>query len=150
MMTPEQYEESLEKLNLSVYMFGREGHRHPGCRPHHSAIAQCRGQDLRDGPSAGVRRDHDRYVASLRQADQPLHPHFPEHARPGAQVQNGPPARIAHTGCCFQRCVGMDALNTLSIITPRHRSGRKAPSTTDGFSISSRASRKMIWCATAP
>ncbi len=23
----------------------------------------------------------------------------------------------AHTGCCFQRCVGVDALNALSIVT---------------------------------
>jgi 4-hydroxybutyryl-CoA dehydratase/vinylacetyl-CoA-Delta-isomerase len=41
------------------------------------------------------------------------------HQSRGDLVQKTKMGRLlgSHTGCCFQRCVGMDALNTLSIVT---------------------------------
>jgi len=115
MMTPEQYEESLEKLNLSVYMFGKKITAlgsDPIIRPSRNAVAKTyemaqhpEHEETMTATSHLTGRKINRFT-HIFQSTRDL-------------VLKSKMGRLlgGATGCCFQRCVGMDALNTLSIIT---------------------------------
>jgi 4-hydroxybutyryl-CoA dehydratase / vinylacetyl-CoA-Delta-isomerase len=115
MMTPEQYEESLEKLNLSVYMFGKKITAigaDPIIRPSRNAVAKT--YEMAQRPAF---EETMTAVSHLTGRRINRFTHVFQSTRD--LVLKSKMGRLlgAHTGCCFQRCVGMDALNTLSIIT---------------------------------
>lgn len=115
MMTPQQYEESLRKLNLVVYMFGERVTNvvdNPLIRPSFNAVAKTyevaqlpEYQELMTATSHLSGKKINRFT-HIHQNNQDL-------------VKKTKMGRFlgSQTGCCFQRCVGMDALNALSIVT---------------------------------
>ncbi|MBS3731640.1 MAG: 4-hydroxyphenylacetate 3-hydroxylase family protein [Desulfobacterales bacterium] len=115
MMTAKEYEDSLRKLNLSAYMFGEKIENpldHPIIRPSMNAVAktyelahQPEHEDLMTAVSHLSGKKINRFT-HIHQSVQDL-------------VKKTKMGRLlgAHTGCCFQRCVGMDSLNALSIVT---------------------------------
>lgn len=114
-MNPEQYEESLRRLKRAVYMMGRridEPLDDPLLRPSFNAVAETyamaadpRHQAIMTAVSHLTGRRINRFTHVHRNTDDLL-----------AKTRMG---RLlgARTGCCFQRCVGVDALNALSITT---------------------------------
>ena len=115
MMTAEQYEESLRKLNLRVYMFGKLLETvvdNPILRPSMKAVAKT--YELAHDPqyesimtaTSHITGDTINRFTHIHQSIQDL-------------VAKSKMGRLLgrETGCCFQRCVGMDALNALSIVT---------------------------------
>jgi 4-hydroxybutyryl-CoA dehydratase/vinylacetyl-CoA-Delta-isomerase len=115
MMTGEQYTESLRKLNLVVYLLGERVVNvvdHPMIRPSLNAVAIT--YDLAHRPE----------YMELMTAISPLtgrrinrFTHI--HQNTDDLIAKSKMGRLlgSLTGCCFQRCVGMDALNALSITT---------------------------------
>lgn len=109
MMTGEQYTESLRKLNLVVYLLGERVINvvdHPMIRPSLNAVAIT--YDLAHRPE---------YMA-LMTAISPItgrrinrFTHI--HQSTDDLIAKSKMGRLlgSLTGCCFQRCVGMDALN---------------------------------------
>ena len=115
MMTAEQYEESLRKLRLVVYMFGKRIGNvvdDPMIRPSMKAVAMT--YDLANRPefqeimtaTSHITGDKINRFTHIHQSAEDL-------------VKKSKMGRLLgrKTGCCFQRCVGMDALNALSIST---------------------------------
>jgi 4-hydroxybutyryl-CoA dehydratase/vinylacetyl-CoA-Delta-isomerase len=115
MKTAEQYEESLRKLNLDVIMFGEKVENvvdHPIIRPSMNAVAKTyemamhpRAEHIMTATSHLTGRKINRFT-HIHQSREDL-------------VKKTKMGRLmgVHTGCCFQRCVGMDALNALSMTT---------------------------------
>lgn len=115
LMNARQYEESLRKLKLVVYMFGRRIENvvdDPIIRPSMNAVALTyeyahdpRYEDLLTAVSHITGKKINRFC----------------HIHQGVDdlVRKSKMGRLlgSHTGCCFQRCVGMDALNALSIVS---------------------------------
>jgi len=115
LMTAKQYEESLRELNLNVYMFGKKL------------------QNVVDDPM--IRPSMNAVAATYELAHQPEYEHLMTarshltgekvnrfthiHQCVDDLVKKSKMGRLLGrlTGCCFQRCVGMDALNALSIVT---------------------------------
>ncbi|MFP4256682.1 MAG: 4-hydroxyphenylacetate 3-hydroxylase family protein [Desulfobacterales bacterium] len=115
MMTPEQYEQSLRDLNLVVYMFGRRVENpvdHPIIRPSMNAVAKT--YELAHMPEY-----EELMTATSHITGEKINRFTHIHQNTGDLVKKTKMGRLlgAHTGCCFQRCVGMDALNALSIVT---------------------------------
>ena len=115
MMTPEQYEESLRKLNLVVYMFGKRVENvvdDPIIRPSMQAVAKT--YELAHNPEY-----EDIMTAVSHLTGDRINRFTHIHQDVGDLVKKSKMGRLLgrHTGCCFQRCVGMDALNALSIVT---------------------------------
>ncbi|MFW6080676.1 MAG: 4-hydroxyphenylacetate 3-hydroxylase family protein [Desulfosalsimonas sp.] len=115
MMTPEQYEQSLRDLNLVVYMFGRRVENpvdHPIIRPSMNAVAKT--YELAQKPEY-----EELMTAASHLNGRKINRFTHIHQSTGDLVKKTKMGRLlgAHTGCCFQRCVGMDALNALSIVT---------------------------------
>ncbi len=115
MMTPEQYEESLRKLNLEVYMFGKRLENvvdDPIIRPSMNAVAKT--YELAHNPEY-----QDIMVATSHLSGKPINRFTHIHQSTLDLVKKSKMGRLLgrHTGCCFQRCVGMDSLNALSIVT---------------------------------
>jgi len=115
MMTPEQYEESLRRLGLVVYMFGERVKNvvdNPVIRPSMNAVAKT--YELAHRP------EHEDIMTSTSHITGKKINRF-THIHQGIEdlVKKSKMGRLLgrETGCCFQRCVGMDALNALSIIT---------------------------------
>jgi 4-hydroxybutyryl-CoA dehydratase/vinylacetyl-CoA-Delta-isomerase len=115
MMTPQQYEESLRKLKLCVYMFGKRLASpvdDPIIRPSMNAVAMTY--------EMAARPEHAELMTAAshlsgRRINRFTHIH--QSADDLAKKTKMGRLMGAHTGCCFQRCVGMDALNALSITT---------------------------------
>jgi 4-hydroxybutyryl-CoA dehydratase/vinylacetyl-CoA-Delta-isomerase len=115
MMTPEAYEESLRKLNLKVYLFGEKLDNvvdNPVIRPSLNAVAKTyelahrpEHEDLMTATSHLTGRKINRFTHIHQSTDDLV-----RKTRMGRLLGGA-------TGCCFQRCVGMDALNALSIVT---------------------------------
>lgn len=115
MMTGEQYLESLRKLRLEVYMFGKriqDVWDHPMISPSTNAVSMT------------YKLAHDpKYeeVVTTRSHINGLKINRFTHIHQSIQdlLDKTKMNRILgrETGCCFQRCVGMDALNALSIVT---------------------------------
>ncbi len=111
----DDYIQSIADLQPRDLPVRREGRRlrQP---PHDPALAQLRRHDLRAGGQARVRRPDDRHQPPHRQEGQPLHPHPPALDDLVKKVKM---QRLLgqKTGSCFQRCVGMDAINALWSVT---------------------------------
>ncbi|MDA8141250.1 MAG: 4-hydroxybutyryl-CoA dehydratase [Desulfobacteraceae bacterium] len=115
MMTPQQYEESLEKLNYCVYMLGKKiSHvaSNPILRPSRNAVAKTY--------EMAQRPEHEELMTAVSHLSGRRINRF-THVFQNSRdlVLKSKMGRLlgGHTGCCFQRCVGMDALNVMSIIT---------------------------------
>jgi 4-hydroxybutyryl-CoA dehydratase/vinylacetyl-CoA-Delta-isomerase len=115
MMTAKAYVQSLRKLNLKVYMFGERIENvvdHPIIRPSMNAVAKT--YDLAHSPE-----HEDIMTARSHLTGTPINRFTHIHQHTGDLVKKSKMGRLLgrQTGCCFQRCVGMDALNALSIVT---------------------------------
>jgi len=115
MMTAEQYEESLRHLNLKVYMFGKRVESpvdDPIIRPSMKAVAET--YALAHRPEY-----EDIMTATSQITDKKINRFTHIHQSIDDLVKKSKMGRLLGrcTGCCFQRCVGMDALNALSIVT---------------------------------
>jgi len=115
MMTAEQYEESLQKLNLEVYMFGKQLHTvvdNPLIRPSTKAVAKT--YEMAHRPEY-----KDIMTATSHITGDKINRFTHIHQSVEDLVLKSKMGRLLgrKTGCCFQRCVGMDALNALSIVT---------------------------------
>jgi 4-hydroxybutyryl-CoA dehydratase/vinylacetyl-CoA-Delta-isomerase len=115
MMTAKQYEESLRKLNLKVFMFGeriRNVVDDPIIRPSMNAVAKT--YEMAHHPE-----HEDIMTATSHLTGQKINRFTHIHQSTDDLVKKTKMGRLlgAHTGCCFQRCVGFDALNALSIVT---------------------------------
>ena len=115
MMTAEEYEESLRRLNLNVYMFGERVENvvdNPIIRPSMKAVAAT--YELANRP------DHEDIMTATSHVTGKKINRF-THIHQGIDdlVKKSKMGRLlgAYTGCCFQRCVGMDTLNALSMTT---------------------------------
>jgi 4-hydroxybutyryl-CoA dehydratase/vinylacetyl-CoA-Delta-isomerase len=115
MMTANQYEESLRRLNLVVYMFGKRVKNvvdDPIIRPSMQAVAKT--YDLARHP------EHEELMTATSHLTRKKINRFTHiHQSVDDLVKKSKMGRLLgrETGCCFQRCVGMDALNALSIVT---------------------------------
>jgi len=114
-MTAEQYEESLRKLNLVVYMFGERVTNvvdDPIIRPSMNAVART--YELAHRPE-----HEDLITTTSHLTGQKINRFTHIHQSVDDLVKKSKMGRLLgrQTGCCFQRCVGMDALNALSIVT---------------------------------
>ena len=115
MMTPEQYEESLRNLKLVVYMFGKRLENvvdDPIIRPSMQAVAKT--YEMAHRPEhADIMTATSHITGNKINRFTHIHQHVDD------LVKKSKMGRLLgrETGCCFQRCVGMDALNALSIVT---------------------------------
>ncbi|MFZ1984356.1 MAG: 4-hydroxyphenylacetate 3-hydroxylase family protein [Desulfatitalea sp.] len=115
MMTPKHYEESLRRLNLEVYMFGKRVENvvdDPIIRPSMNAVAKTYEMALRP--------EHEDIMTTKSHLTGKRINRFTHiHQNVEDLVKKSKMGRLMGraTGCCFQRCVGMDALNALSIVT---------------------------------
>ena len=115
MMTPEEYEESLRKLDLVVYMFGKRLENvvdNPILRPSMKAVAKT--YELANLPEY-----EDIMTATSHITGEKINRFTHIHQNIEALVKKSKMGRLLGraTGCCFQRCVGMDTLNAMSIVT---------------------------------
>ena len=115
MKTAAQYEESLRKLNLVVYMFGEKVENvvdHPIIRPSMNAVAKT--YDMAWQPEF-----EDLMTATSHLTGKKINRFTHIHQSNADLVKKTKMGRLmgAHTGCCFQRCVGIDSLNALSMTT---------------------------------
>jgi 4-hydroxybutyryl-CoA dehydratase / vinylacetyl-CoA-Delta-isomerase len=115
MMTGSRYEESLRRLDLKVYLFGERVQNvvdHPLIRPSMNAVALT--YDLAHRP------EHEEIMtATSHLTGRRINRFTHIHQSADDLVKKSKMGRLlgSLTGCCFQRCVGMDALNALSITT---------------------------------
>ena len=115
LMNAKQYEESLRRLNLAVYMFGKRIENvvdDPILRPSMNAVALT--YDYAHDPQY-----EDLLTAVSHLSGKKINRFCHIHQSVSDLVKKSKMGRLlgSHTGCCFQRCVGMDALNALSIVT---------------------------------
>jgi len=115
MLTAAQYEESLRRLNLTVYMFGKRIENvvdDPIIRPSMNAVAKT--YDLAHQPE-----HEDIMTATSHLTGNKINRFTHIHQSIEDLVKKSKMGRLLgrETGCCFQRCVGMDTLNALSIVT---------------------------------
>ena len=115
MMTAEQYEESLRSLNLVVFMLGKQLHNvcdDPIIRPSMQAVAKT--YEMAHRPE-----HEDIMTATSHTSGKKINRFTHIHQSIDDLVKKSKMGRLMgrETGCCFQRCVGTDALNALSIVT---------------------------------
>ena len=115
MMTAKQYEESLRDLNLVVYLFGKRLENvvdDPIIRPSMQAVAKT--YEMAHQPEHA-----DIMTATSHLSGKKINRFTHIHQSIDDLVKKSKMGRLLgrETGCCFQRCVGMDALNALSIVT---------------------------------
>ena len=115
MMTAEQYRESLRRLKLVVYMHGKRVASptdDPIIKPSMEAVAKT--YELAQRPEHG-----DIMTASSHITGKKINRFTHIHQSTSDLVKKSKMGRLLgrETGCCFQRCVGMDAINALSIVT---------------------------------
>jgi 4-hydroxybutyryl-CoA dehydratase/vinylacetyl-CoA-Delta-isomerase len=115
LMTAAQYEDSLRRLNLTVYMFGQRVENvvdDPIIRPSMNAVAKT--YEL-----AHVPEYQNIMTATSHISGNTINRFTHIHQNTGDLVKKTKMGRLLgrQTGCCFQRCVGMDSLNALSIVT---------------------------------
>lgn len=111
MKTRQEYIDSLRRLNLEVHMFGELVTNvvdHPLVAPSMNAVAatyEMAQGDIMTAVSHLTGNRINRFTHIHQSADD--------------LVRKSKMERLmgAHTGTCFQRCAGMDALNTLSVVT---------------------------------
>ncbi|MGI9545325.1 MAG: 4-hydroxyphenylacetate 3-hydroxylase family protein [Cyclobacteriaceae bacterium] len=111
--TGADYIESLRNRNLTVYLFGQtidEPVDHPMIRPSINAIAETYDLGQREPELATTISDYtgERISRFLHVCD----------STKDLVLQNKMQRKLGQlTGTCFQRCVGMDAINTLHSVT---------------------------------
>jgi len=115
MKTAEEYVESLRKLNLVVYLFGEKVENvvdHPIIRPSMNAVAKTY-------EMAGRPEFEDIMTVKSHRSGEKINRFTHIHQSTDDLVKKTKMGRLmgAQTGCCFQRCVGMDAMNALSMTT---------------------------------
>ena len=115
MMNAEQYEESLRKLKLDVHMFGETVKNvvdHPIIRPSMKAVAKTY-------EMAGEAEYQEIMTARSHLTGKSVNRFTHIHQNIDDLVKKSKMGRLLgrETGCCFQRCVGMDALNAVSIVS---------------------------------
>ncbi len=115
MMNAKEYEESLRKLNLKVYMFGKRVENivdDPIIRPSMNAVAAT--YEYAHKPEY-----EDLLTATSHITEQKINRFTHIHQSVEDLIKKSKMGRLmgSLTACCFQRCVGMDALNALSITT---------------------------------
>lgn len=115
MMTAEQYEESLRALHCEVYLFGKRLESvvdNPFIRPSMRAVAKT--YELAHDPKWS-----DLMTATSHLTGKKINRFTHIHQSVEDLVKKSKMGRLLgrETGCCFQRCVGLDALNALSIVT---------------------------------
>ena len=115
MMDAKQYEESLRKLKLVVYMFGKRIRNvvdDPIIRPSMNAVAVT--YELAHRPEYA-----DLMTATSHLTGKKINRFCHIHQDTNDLIMKSKMGRMLgfHTACCFQRCVGMDAINALSIVT---------------------------------
>ncbi|RLC30014.1 MAG: 4-hydroxybutyryl-CoA dehydratase, partial [Deltaproteobacteria bacterium] len=115
LMTAQEYEESLRKLRLNVYMFGQKLDNvvdNPIIRPSMNAVAKT--YELAHRPEHSAIMTAKSHITG-KTINRFVHIHqsiddLVKKTRMGRLLGGA-------TGCCFQRCVGMDSLNALSMTT---------------------------------
>jgi len=115
MKTGKEYEDSLRKLNLNVYLFGKKVANvvdDPIIRPSMNAVKLT--YELASMPEY-----EDLLTATSHITGKKINRFTHIHQSTSDLVKKTKMERLlgAQTGCCFQRCVGMDAMNALSITT---------------------------------
>ncbi len=115
MKTPEEYIESLRKLSLNVYLFGKRIENvvdNPVLRPSLNAVAMTYAMAMKP-------ENADIMTATSHITGRKINRFTHIHQSVDDLVKKSKMGRLmgSITGCCFQRCVGMDALNALSIVT---------------------------------
>lgn len=113
--TATEYVESLKKLNLEVYMFGKRVRNvveNPIISPSMNAVAMT--YELAHHPE-----HQDLMTATSHLTGKRINRFTHIHQSTDDLVKKSKMGRLlgSKTGCCFQRCVGMDALNALSMVT---------------------------------
>ncbi len=115
MMTPEEYEKSLRKLNLVVYQFGRRVENvvdDPIIRPSMEAVKLT--YELAQNPKYRHLMTATSHISG-KQINRFCHIH--QSVEDLVKKTDMGRCLGALTGSCFQRCVGMDSLNALSMTT---------------------------------
>lgn len=115
MMNARQYEESLRKLRLNVFMFGKritDVVDNPIIRPSMCAVAATYEYAGRPGYE-------DILTATSHITGKKINRFTHIHQSREDLIKKSKMGRLmgSLTACCFQRCVGMDAMNALSITT---------------------------------
>lgn len=115
MKTKSEYIESLRKLNLELYMFGEKITNHvdnPVIRPTIECLAAT--YQMAERPEY-----QDIMTATSHLTGKKINRFTHIHQSTDDLVKKSKMGRYlgAYTGSCFQRCVGMDSLNALSIVT---------------------------------
>jgi len=115
MKTSEEYENSLRKLKLKVYLFGKQLENvvdNPILRPSMKSVAKT--YDL-----AQIPKYKEIMCATSHLTGKKINRFTHIHQNIDDLIKKSKMGRLLgrSTGCCFQRCVGMDALNALSIVT---------------------------------
>ena len=111
MKTRQEYVDSLRRLNFEVYMFGERVTNivdHPIVAPSMNAVAAT--YELAQG---------EIMTATSHLTGKRINRFTHIHQSTNDLVTKSRMERLmgAYTGTCFQRCAGMDALNTLSVVT---------------------------------
>jgi len=115
MKTAAEYEASLRELNLNVYQFGKKVENvvdDPIIRPSMNAVAAT--YDCAHKPEY-----EDLMTATSHITGKKINRFTHIHQSTEDLVKKTKMCRLlgSITGCCFQRCVGMDAMNALSMTT---------------------------------
>lgn len=115
MMTEKEYEDSLRQLNLTVYMFGEKIENivdHPMIRPSMKSVAMTY-KLAHDPRYKGLMTVTSHITGEIINRFCHIHQDTED------LVKKTDMGRLlgSVTGSCFQRCVGMDALNALSMTT---------------------------------
>ncbi len=115
LMNAREYEESLRKLRLNVYMFGKKIENvvdHPIIRPSMNAVAATYEFSHR-------KEFEDLLTAKSHITGEKINRFTHIHQSVEDLIKKSKMGRLmgSLTACCFQRCVGMDAMNALSIST---------------------------------
>ena len=115
LMNAKEYEESLRKLKLNVYMFGKKVENpvdDPIIRPSMNAVAETYETALKP-------EYEDIMTATSHITGKKINRFTHIHQSIEDLVKKSKMGRLlgSLTACCFQRCVGMDTLNALSITT---------------------------------
>lgn len=113
--TPEQYEESLRKLNLKVYLQGELVENpvdHPIIRPSLNSVKKT--YELAQEPEY-----QELMTATSHLTGKKINRFCHLHQSPEDLVKKVKMQRLLgqKTGACFQRCVGMDAINAVDSVT---------------------------------
>ncbi len=115
MLTGKEYVESLRQLKIELYLFGekvKEPFDHPIIRPSINSVAVT--YDIAHDP-----KHEDLATTTSHLTKEKINRFNHIHQTPQDLIKKVKLLRLLgqKTGACFQRCVGMDSLNALSIIT---------------------------------